>query len=278
MTILMGITWVCVLVVVIGLFYYVWDDRNKRRLHEHRRVEISELAMVFQTLRDIVSEQKMLAKEFNEQVEEKLSVVRSIVNEAQDRMKKIQQEINEQLQKVKEFEEEIDRIISQKNILQDLTINCKKSGGEISIIEAEIACEEISDRTNFLKREKDKESDENLIEDVEKENRADLIVSSDEKGKDDWKGIGEEQEKIKNAYRSLLISPAKDEVEKSEDKVQTQKDKKEPPEELTPVQKTVLEYHNAGMTIGEIAKELGLTKGEVRLILSLAISKSSKEN
>ncbi|MGC8739465.1 MAG: DUF6115 domain-containing protein [Candidatus Hydrogenedens sp.] len=48
-------------------------------------------------------------------------------------------------------------------------------------------------------------------------------------------------------------------------------------DELTPIQKMVLEYHNAGMTTGEIAKELGITKGEVRLILSLAISKSSKE-
>jgi len=39
----------------------------------------------------------------------------------------------------------------------------------------------------------------------------------------------------------------------------------------------VLEYHQAGMTTAEIAKELGIPKGEVRLILSLAISKSNKK-
>jgi predicted transcriptional regulator len=31
----------------------------------------------------------------------------------------------------------------------------------------------------------------------------------------------------------------------------------------------VYEYHDAGMSVGEIAQELGIGKGEVRLVISL---------
>ena len=42
---------------------------------------------------------------------------------------------------------------------------------------------------------------------------------------------------------------------------------------LAPLQKRVLEYSDAGMTVPEIARELGIGKGEVRLMLSLAKQK-----
>ena len=38
---------------------------------------------------------------------------------------------------------------------------------------------------------------------------------------------------------------------------------------LTPIQKRVYEYSDAGMRVPEIARELGVGKGEIRLILSL---------
>jgi predicted transcriptional regulator len=38
----------------------------------------------------------------------------------------------------------------------------------------------------------------------------------------------------------------------------------------SPIQKRVLEYARAGMTVAQIAKELGIGKGEVRLMMSLA--------
>ena len=40
-------------------------------------------------------------------------------------------------------------------------------------------------------------------------------------------------------------------------------------EYLTPIQQRVYEYSDAGMRVPEIARELGVGKGEVRLILSL---------
>ncbi|MCC6145782.1 MAG: DUF742 domain-containing protein, partial [Candidatus Hydrogenedentes bacterium] len=39
---------------------------------------------------------------------------------------------------------------------------------------------------------------------------------------------------------------------------------------LSPMQKRVLDYCNAGMSVADIARELGIGKGEVRLMLSLA--------
>ena len=43
---------------------------------------------------------------------------------------------------------------------------------------------------------------------------------------------------------------------------------------LTPIQARVYEYHDAGMTISQIASELGVGKGEVRLILSIRKDRS----
>lgn len=265
MTLLVVITWLGVFVIVLCLFYYVWDDRNKRKLQEHRRVEISELAMVFQTLRDVVSEQKILAKEFNEQVEEKLSLVRGIVNEAQNKMKQIQQEIYEQSQKLKELQEQIDRIVCQKNVLSGTSTSDVKSIGTISVIEAESVCEEINEKI---------EDNKNKLHEIPSE---EIQKIKDKEDDDTLTNLSEEQEDIRNAYRSLVGLPGKRnqiDEEKPHISVRDNMDRKD---ELTPIQKMVLEYHNAGMTTGEIAKELGKTKGEVRLILSLAISKSSKE-
>jgi len=265
MTLLVVITWLGVFIVVLCLFYYVYNDRHTRRLQEHRRIEISELAMVFQTLRDVVSEQKILAKEFNEQIEEKLSLVRGVVNEAQNKMKQIQQEICEQSQKLKELQEQIDRIVCQKNVLSDTSIRDVKSIGTISIIEAESVCEEINEKIEDNKDKLQEIPSEEIKEINEKEDNETLI------------SLSKEQEDIQNAYHSLVGLSGKQnqiEEEKSQISVRNNMDRKD---ELTPIQKMVLEYHNAGMTTSEIAKELGKTKGEVRLILSLAISKSSKE-
>ncbi len=300
MTLLLVITWVCVLIVVMGLFYYVWDDRNKRKLHEHRRVEISELAMIFQTLRDVVSEQKILAKEFNEQVEEKISLIREVVNEAQNRMQRIQQDIYEQSQKLKELQDQIDGVFRQENVLKNVLDKNAQSSGTISIIEAESVYEELiekvegerkgreySDNMKDRKKEREytsveegdglclKEKSENSQSDSLGEEYNKNVERINEKLCED---IAEEEENIRDAYKSLLIGSVENggetEIEKS--KISTKKSDSRK-EELTPVQKMVMEYHQAGMTTAEIAKELGIPKGEVRLILSLAISKSNKK-
>lgn len=265
MTLLIVITWLGIFVVALCLLYYVWDDRNKRKLQDHRRVEISELAMVFQTLRDVVSEQKILAKEFNEQVENKLSLVRGMVNEVQNKMKQIQHEIYEQSQKLKELQEEIDRIVCQKNVLLDNSTGDIKPTATISIIEAESVCEEMNEKIEVCKNKAHEISSEEIQEIDEKEDDKTLT------------NLSEEQEDIRNAYHSLVGLPGKQSQIEEEKKHISVRDNVDRKEELTPIQKMVLEYHNAGMTTGEIAKELGKTKGEIRLILSLAISKSSKE-
>jgi DNA-binding NarL/FixJ family response regulator len=43
---------------------------------------------------------------------------------------------------------------------------------------------------------------------------------------------------------------------------------------LTPLQQRVYEYSDAGMSIAEIANEIGIGKGEVRLILSIRKERS----
>ncbi len=296
MTALIVITWLFVLLILFALLFYLWYDRYQRKLHEHRRVEISELAMVFQTLRDIVSEQKALAKEFNEQVEEKLLLVRGIVSEAQNHMNKINQELHEQSKKLKDLQEQIDGIVCQSHILTEKPSNNVKKNKTASISKLKSVHEELPftpeterlepalDNLSTLEKDKNDEINIELIESElrnEKNAISPTISLMDAKEEDnkldkkDLESLEREQDEIKNEYRSLLGNSEKELA--TGNKQMSSNIVSDQTSELTPIQKVVLEYHNAGMTTSEIAKELGIGKGEVWLILKLAISKSEKE-
>lgn len=291
MTLLIVITWLSVLFILLVMLFYLWYDRYQRKLHEHRRIEISELAMIFQTLRDIVSEQKTLAKEFNKQVEEKLSLVRDFVSESQNRMNKISLELQEQSKKVKELQKQLDGVIHQSqafiensssNIQKDETIPIPKPKS----IHNEFPFTAEIDKTehnheNRPTLEKIKNDEKNG--DLKNENDAvsssissiDTSKQDDELDKKDTDSLEHEKDEIKNEYRSLLGNSDKGLI--TNYKQISSNIVPDKTSELTPIQKIVLEYHNAGMTTSEIARELGIGKGEVWLILKLAISKTEKE-
>lgn len=290
MTVLVVAGWVCFLGLAIFLIALWWFDRRERRLREHRKVEISELAMIFQTLRDVVSEQKILAKEFNENVEEKIGVVKKIVNEAKNKLVEIEEAITKCNRRVQEIEEEIELILSRMGKLKEL-LSERESGIYKTINETESVLVEIKERLKSdVEERKVEKSNTNVKSEFfemgsnsgsvkpEYEGSSVCEPKNEEEVVEKKGEISEEIKSLKSAYNSILgVDEERIDTEAKGEELVC-KDDSERKVDLTPVQKIVLEYHKSGMTTSEIAKELGITKGEVRLILSLALAKVDKGN
>lgn len=267
MTLLVIASWGCFLGLAVFLIGLWWFDRRQRKLREHRRVEISELAMIFQTLRDVVSEQKMLAKDFNENLEEKIGVVKKMVSDARCKLAEIEESITKCSKRVQDVEEELEVINSKMGKLMEL-LNMIESRVYKNITESENVLLEIRER---IRTAKGNQGVDNTEEDSSRSNAEQIVeekgVEKEDKTKvsdEEALHISEELDLLKTAYSDILGFEKKDNEEELRKF------------DLTPVQKIVLEYHKSGMTTSEIAKELGITKGEVRLILSVALAKVEK--
>ncbi len=290
MTVLVVAGWVCFLGLAIFLLALWWFERRERRLREHRKVEISELAMIFQTLRDVVSEQKILAKEFNENVEEKIGVVKKIVNEAKNKLVEIEEAITKCNRRVQEVEEEIELVLSRMGRLKEL-LSERESEIYRTINETENVLVEVKERLKSdVEERKAEESNINVKSEFfemksnsgsvkpDHEESSECGPINEEEVVEKEGQISEEMKSLKSAYSSILgVDGERIDAEAKKVELESEDDG-ERKVDLTPVQKIVLEYHKSGMTTSEIAKELGITKGEVRLILSLALAKIDKGN
>ena len=66
-----------------------------------------------------------------------------------------------------------------------------------------------------------------------------------------------------------------DVLPKSDFTPESELSKRDVPDTMSvPLQQRVLEYSEAGMTVAQVSRELGIGKGEVRLMLSLARQQS----
>ncbi|MCX8065776.1 MAG: hypothetical protein N3G21_11505 [Candidatus Hydrogenedentes bacterium] len=286
MTVLIMASWICFLGLAIFLMALWWFDRRERRVREHRRVEISELAMIFQTLRDVVSEQKLLAKEFNENLEEKIGLIRKLVNDAKSELAQVEDSISKWNKKVQDLAEEVELILCRVGKLEEL-LNKTENSVYKNITGSENILLEIRERLQGIKKLRDDEGRKELhvetdvghvtYEDKSKEEFKTEVRKEFENSEEESQ-ISKELDNIKPAYDEILGHNREEYVKNSDEnflQVGHEDDKKLG---LTPTQKMVLEYHRSGMTTAEISKELGIPKGEVRLILSLALAKVEKSN
>lgn len=294
MTLLIILSWITVILVIAVLLGIWWNDHRQRQLREHKKVEISELAMIFQTLRDVVAEQKLMAKEFNEYVEKKIAEIRAVASDAHSQLQSVRVSISELSKKINLIQEEIDRLGLQANLL-------KRQGGEENVLdlqpslrEAELLSETLRSHVQPMEestlsrvtesltldegrvRESGGETHgESVVEDGEDHGNEESEVESEVSRR----SVQEEFEQVRNAYLTLIRGEDAGATPKAggSEAVSLEPTRPESSSTLTPVQKLVLEYHEAGLTLNEIAKELGMGKGEVRLILSLALAKKNRE-
>ena len=234
--------------------------------------------ILFQTMRDVVSEQKALARDFNASLDRKVETIRALVSAAR-----------EEREELRKSQQAISNLLGQAK--DDLLAG--KSGDSTRQRERAKALEEMGDDLAQYSEDAKPESALRAIGGLDKapDPVDDLI--------DSWAGAEfvspettpapgppaaeaptapEDATAARDAFRTLLdidsapegeALPPPDSSPNRPAPAQSANGKAQ----LSPLQRRVYEYSDAGMKVGDIAKELGIGKGEVRLIQSLRKNK-----
>jgi len=220
-----------VFLLLLKLYLRAFKARNPAQQDPVQN--FTEMAVLFQTLRRIVEEQKSLAREFNKHMDRKAALIR----EAVKTVMAAQQRIDAQLAQLKEAQQ-------------------AQGVGEMPIASAaaEIECAE----GPFTSLDAVADSDDEWV-------GLDIGESEDAAPVDETPVIEdapEVKQQTREAFRALLDMSSGD---VQEDSVPSQ----EVVDSAVSLRERVYRYHDAGMSVAQIAQELGIGKGEARLMLGL---------
>ena len=290
-----------VLSAIIFLVAYIFVSMFNRSLRPQRDAQrtpgadYTNMMILFQTMRDLLSQQKDLARQFNASVDKKVAGVRELVDAAKqerEALRAAQHEIAVLLQDAKD-----DLVSLQKQVgyLSDAL--------EHGVREERPAPSPDSAPPRPERRAEDvvvpPPAPERARPEPEPEPETEPVEASDNGAKgdliDNWSGFDfggvvpapepepepepappvhaprretkEELLAARDAVRSLLNFDTPQSAPEPEPR------ETDAPRNgnahLTPLQRRVYEYSDAGMTVQDIARELGIGKGEIRLMLSL---------
>lgn len=290
------------LVVIVGsfaaAFFFMRELRLRSMSPMHTQTDLTNMMILFQTMRDILSQQKDLAREFNISIDKKVNEVRRLIE-------------------------------SSGNVRADL----EQAKREISMLSAQTRKELASLERRLMQVDRKvhsdtgevlEEGDDAAVEQVEVEPvEANTPAEIEEEPAEAPAGAQEEMQTLDVFPKDIapeegdfLSKWAGDDFE-AEDEIEEEEPQTDPMEDaedaahtrdalrdlldlhaearsngggtsssevlnpggnggryLTPIQKRVYEYSDAGMRVPEIARELGVGKGEIRLILSLRRDRS----
>lgn len=227
--------------------------------------DLTNTMILFQTMRDILEQQKDIARQLNVGLDKKVRYIRTVVDTALD-------DLREMRETARGLAAELTAAKAELAALRARSGPVAGGGAETEDAAARDGAPEdapaAASTLEALARPVLEEPPENLL--------------------DNWVGLdsGEEPEEpepepvsvppetpenaeaARSAFRALLnleTTPA-DAKPRKED---AERDGGNGRANPTPLKKRIYEYSDVGMSVSEIARELGLGKGEVRLILNL---------
>jgi len=261
---------VCVFVALSLLLFLVIQRGRYHAPGPGRRDDFAKMLILFQTMRDLLEEQKALARELNEAIDTKVKFVRERVEAAQIDLANMRTE-------VQELSHTIDHH-RQADVRKRADDSTATPGAtcELDALIPEPNRDESApeDRLRLLALpERDSKGADRLDSWVGLDlgNQPDT-VTPDVQPELDLEAPAD-PESAREAFKSLLSQdplPRMGREELASSKAEAPPENPNGEGRITPAIKgRVFEYSTAGMTISQIAKELGIGKGEVRLILSL---------
>jgi len=265
---LMGLGVIATGCLGVLLMLYRQKEREQRNRLDRAETDMAEVVVLFQTMRDILSQQKALAKEFNQEIDRKLAQVKQVLSQSMER--------NERLYGAQQgLQEQLDEARAQLESLQRQLGYTKGAGKPVASQRSTAAPPSRPARpapAPAPAREQQGYRSADAFRELADE------LSAPESGgagsgerQDGWSsdGAGEtvapeapQNPSVARAAFRALLDLGPDEA--------GQEGEREPGSGVPMMQQRVVEYHEAGMSVAEIAKELGLGKGEVRLMLNLA--------
>lgn len=246
-----GATAVC---VTFGLLFWLYGrlkEGPRPPVNANPLNNMAELSILFQTMRGLVREQKMLARDFNRSLDAKVEVVREAVRQVlagYEQLMQMQKTIKAQLE--------------QANLpKQDVTLE-ETMEDDFPALRAIAAPEEADLIDNWHVELPDAEA----AEEVPAEAAPDQAASDPAPSR-------EVRDALLNMGEPLqpFAAPAESDLANAQSQWAASAGQAPPvPSNGTAALRSrVYKYHDAGMSISAIAQELGLGKGEIRLMLSL---------
>ncbi len=253
------------------------EDRLKRA-----RAEIADMTLLFKTMRDIIKQQKSIAREFNREIDGKMIAVKHLLEQGIQRNEKLFERQQELTAMIRDAKEELASVQRQARFLRDDETAAERATHKAPHVpHPETKTSTPGQRVKALPPEPTPAVSEDQL----------AGTGVTQAPFSEWVGIDfqdfgenksetslpkvtppeppEDPEAARQAFRALLDM---DDAAPSAAEAETNQDNMESGSGLH-LRKRVSEYSEAGMTVPEIARELGIGKGEVRLALSLAKQK-----
>ena len=238
------------LLVIVGsasfLVVYFRDLQYRRAPFQHQQTDLANMLILFQTMRDVVSEQKDLARRFNESLDKKVAEVRSLVEEAKTEREAMNRMERSMVANADPGSAALDTPAVPPSYPQ-ATVGAEPTPSddpEDDLIDAWTGLDFGGDEPH--------PQDFDVPDELPQE--------------------PEDPAMAREAFRSLLSldpTPGGMSFDEPGGLAPSPQGGDNGREDVTPLQRRVYEYSDAGMSDGEISKELGVGRGEVRLIRNL---------
>lgn len=240
--------------------------------------DVTNMMILFQTMRDLLSEQKELARQFNHSIDQKVNEVRSLL-ESRDEVQRLLLDAKRDIaQLTEDTRRELARIQRGAGVPPPEKDEAVSSRPEESADESKPEPQAKAGSNGSHGEGNGSAPLRAMPEQPPAAPKPDMIDAwvgvdfgtpsiEDDEPAQVAEEIESDDASTREAYRSLLnVQPGEDDasaVDPFNPEAQNARN------DLTPIQMRVYEYADAGMRVPEIARELGVGKGEVRLILSL---------
>lgn len=278
--------------VFFALWYWLRERRERTRIRQ-TKADIADIMLLFQTMRDVVMQQKQLANDFNEELERKVGGVKLVLSSAIEKNERLYEKQRELEQALEDTRAELLSVQRQltylppaaesaapprrpqpperpapqrtsREILQPAPANeppfMALPGEESPTAPEPAVVEELPPALHGIVAG----AEATLWEQVDMAALSDSTILGEDDEDDEILEVSpEDGAAAREAFRALLDMSATDETG----------------EAATPssgtngnvaLQQRIVQYADAGMSVGDISRELGIGKGEVRLMLSLA--------
>ena len=292
--------------VLMGLWVIIRFAPRGGASRDVARNDLANMMILLQTMRDILRQQKELAREFNESLDKKVALIRKLdnaVREQNERIKKRQQEFEARLADTESQLNSVTlqaRFLSQREedageeedaALGEVERMREKGAAELAVPPREEGESKLrpgagnaSDKPErdfpvlqlIVTPEESTPTGEDLIDNWPRKAEGNGPRRTAERKKPELKPLAgavssdtaDSADTVRDAFRALLNLDADEEAETGHEATTSARGNNGAGQ-LSPMHRRVYEYSDAGMTVAQIARELGIGKGEVRLVLSL---------
>lgn len=282
-------------VLLLGVLAFVSAKRSQNPQERDPRSDLANMTILFQTMRDIVQQQKDLARQMNESLDRKVGLIRQVAAAAMENLDRLGEVERKVLAELEEARVEVAGLRKEAACLRApaplsaqipssppasvAAPSAQTAGCPVAPSVPERDSQKPSSHMQSVGQSRELDEDDPLdlidnwvgfdfleeaapAEDADDESDVDLSLGQD--------GDGDGRD----AFRALLGLDTPEPVEPPRRTSGTNGGNGRPVVSV-PAQARVYEFHDAGMTVTQIAQEMGIGKGEVRLILNLRQEKGT---